>query len=175
MFQAHVREARNIKDYVEGPWVKDELLEEAISTGQQDKGAMSPVFTSRSQFAGQSRKVRFEQAGSGGILKAAYANEEVQRCIEAIEGEGYLLYCCISTNAPYGDRVRIVLKYRSRPSHVPLPSEMLLFCARYPYLIRSQIFDCKSHWLSIFSTLLPGWQRLGAQVQALLYPTVFTG
>ena len=45
------------------------------------------------------------------MLSSAYTNEELQRCIEAAEGQRFVMHCCISTNAPYGDRIRIVLRY----------------------------------------------------------------
>mmetsp|Transcript_32521 Transcript_32521/g.92225 ORF Transcript_32521/g.92225 Transcript_32521/m.92225 type:complete len:1170 (-) Transcript_32521:1244-4753(-) len=119
-FSAHVREARNIKDYSESPWVTDSTLMEQERTGVEcNDPCFSRGFPSHTEYAGHSRKVTFSQGGSSGLLKSAYTNEEVQRCVEAVEGDRYTMHCTIATNAPYGDRVRIILKYHLQAAGTP--------------------------------------------------------
>lgn len=114
--QAHVREARSIKDYVEGPWVRDSELWESVSSGAQSEPASAPKsFSNKAEYSGRSRKVTFSQAASGGLMKSTYINEEVQRCIHAEAGKAYRVQCTVGTNAPYGERFRILLRYTCAP------------------------------------------------------------
>eukprot|EP00191_Tetraselmis_sp_GSL018_P021164 CAMPEP_0177584130 /NCGR_PEP_ID=MMETSP0419_2-20121207/3724_1 /TAXON_ID=582737 /ORGANISM="Tetraselmis sp., Strain GSL018" /LENGTH=228 /DNA_ID=CAMNT_0019073633 /DNA_START=181 /DNA_END=865 /DNA_ORIENTATION=+ len=119
-FSAHVREARNIGEYQEGPWVRDDKLFQSLLDGDQDRTPTTPrKFERAADYEGYGRKVSFSQPGTGGVLRSTFHNEELQRCVEAVEGDHYLMHCCVATNAPYGDRVRIVLEYSLSAAESP--------------------------------------------------------